>query len=522
MSCQTPKCEKRKTDNENRSWFAAAVAGCAVLSTLVCLSTVAQVTRNMIPGSCKTELDCGLLGECVSGQCVCDPGFTSPNCVQFDLLPSKQASIEGFDDSNYPTWCTRVIYADGEWHMISSYIKNKCALYDYATNGAFLRATAPHPLGPFVFKEEVVPPFHHGAHVERGLDGSYLIFGDGRVMPQSTVRTNCGPGGPGRSKTNRNLVEHGASQEATHSGRDLQRTNLYPRGNSPNDVHMVYIAPKITGPWTRHEIPELQTNIKQFSRWNCNKTNLAPLILKNGTVLMGYRSKSCQDMQWQIDNVCGSSCQKIGIAVSHHGVRGPYVLRESPIRELDGNEDPFMWKNDRGYFMAFHGKVVCGSSQAAINTCGTLGYSRDSFTWYQSPFPLYDGRVNFHPSTGKTFETLALRHRPKILFDNEGVPLVLYNGGQRNGQNYVRSFAFAFNVPQMRDFKQPPECPPKPYVNICTTHERRGITYDRTEPGCRMMGSENCIWCESKQRCMPGTDDRICTAASLDTFYAHC
>jgi hypothetical protein len=486
------------------------------------VNVTAQLTKLNV-GACTKDLDCVLLGKCVNGQCVCDEGWIGTNCHEMDLIPSKQANIEGFDDPAYPTWCTRVIWSEGEWHMISSYIRGKCGLWDYDTNGAILRAVGPTPMGPFTFKEEIVAPFHHGAHIERNLNGDYLIFGDGRAMPQSTIKTNCAVTGGGRGLVqSENLHLHARQETNIIQARDLQNTNLYPKGNSPNDVHMVYTASKISGPWRRHEFKELQTDVSQFNRWNCNKTNLAPLLLRNGSVVMGYRSKSCVDMQYQINNICGKMCQRIGIAVSHHGVYGPYQLRPDPISGLDGNEDPFMWSNDRGYFMVFHGKVACGDSQAATNTCGSFAYSPDTYTWYMSPFPMYNGLVRFHPSTGKTSETLMLRHRPKILFSNEGVPMVLYNAGQRFGQQYVRSFAFAFNTEAMRNFEQPPECPAEPFLNKCTTHQRRNIVYDRTEPGCKMLGSANCIWCPNKNLCMPGTDERICKASSVETFFAHC
>jgi len=491
--------------------------------------TEAQLTRRTPAGTCTSDLDCVLLGSCVQGKCVCDPGYTGPNCQLFDLLPSRVATIEGFDNPAYPAWGGKSIYANGQWHWVGSYIRNRCDIWDYNTNSAFLRATADHPMGPFTFQNEVLPPFHHGAQLERGIDGKYLIFGDGRNMPESTVRKNCAVVGNGgrRREASPEAIAAGFDEDVTRRRR-LQETeadssrNLYPRGNSPNDVHMVAMADSMSGPWTQHWFKELQTDLTAFSKWNCNKTNLAPLLMKNGTVMIAFRSKSCVDMQKQIKEICGMECQKIGMAVSHNGLKGPFHVRPRQLEGLDGNEDPFLWQTKRGFHLVFHGKIVCGASQAAINTCGTYAYSPDSYTWYMSPFPIYEGRVWFHPSTGRTSEVLEYRHRPKILFSNEGVPMVLYTSGKRFSNPYVRNFAFAFNVEEMRNYKEPPKCPPKNFVNACTTHTRRNIVYNRTEPGCQMMGTHNCIWCESKGLCMPGTDADICKASSPETFWAHC
>ena len=39
------------------------------------------------PYACTTPTDCELLGECVSGSCVCRPGFKGPSCGSVDLAP---------------------------------------------------------------------------------------------------------------------------------------------------------------------------------------------------------------------------------------------------------------------------------------------------------------------------------------------------------------------------------------------------------------------------------------------------
>jgi hypothetical protein len=42
---------------------------------------------------CNTADDCEMLGECVTGQCKCFPGFNGPSCAQIDLLPSLDSEF---------------------------------------------------------------------------------------------------------------------------------------------------------------------------------------------------------------------------------------------------------------------------------------------------------------------------------------------------------------------------------------------------------------------------------------------
>jgi hypothetical protein len=349
-----------------------------------------------------------------------------------------------------------------------------------------------------------VPPFHHGAQIERSPDGKYLVFGDGRNMPSSTVKKNCN-------------VFQGRKLRGNKGNKD---EGLYPRGNSPNDVHVVIVADKITGPWTEHVIA--QTDLSREKQWDCNITNLSPVILDGKNIIVAFRSKPCVNMALLSDTVCGKQCQSIGIMESTNGWAGPFVKRPDQLAILAGNEDPFMWKNKRGWHLVMHGKTQCGVSQEDTNTCGTMAYSPDSYTWYHSPFPFYDGKIKFDGTGSQNFEILELRQRPKITFDNYGTPLVLYNGGKRFSRAYVQNFAFAFNTKAMREYKAPPTCP-KQYITTCTFNPGAPASKSKRDiNSCAKMGPNRCLWCANLKSCMPGTDRNICYSPQPDRYYAHC
>ena len=415
----------------------------------------------------------------MNGQCVCDPGFAGSNCQYLDLLPASDPNIEGFDDPNYPAWGGNAIYANGEYHFIVSYMVNKCYITSYGTNSAILRAAGNFPWGPFTFKEEILPPFHHGARVLRDVNKNYLVFGDGKDMPPFTVQTNCQ--GQGRRVLTQNEADARFKSESRARRRfprskykrySKGQSNLYPIGSSPNDEHFVASAITMSaGTWNQDQrlLKDFQTNIKIWDSWDCNKTNLSPVILPNGTVVMAYRSKSCLTHQQQ---GCGNFCQHIAVAVSENGVNGPYTLPPKSIPILDGNEDPFLWYSSKGWHMLLHGKNICGDYQAARDTCGAYAYSSDLINWYLSPYPAYTMQVTFDPSLNIPPENLKYRQRPALYFSNEGIPMVLYNSGQRFQNNYVRNFAFRFNVSQVTNYEAPPACPPNYWMDQCTQFNR--------------------------------------------------
>ena len=70
-------------------------------------------------GACSSAADCGLLGECVSSACVCDPGWTGPACASLDLLPAPVDA--GLRQSNSSNWCGTLLRDEEDASLFHSY-----------------------------------------------------------------------------------------------------------------------------------------------------------------------------------------------------------------------------------------------------------------------------------------------------------------------------------------------------------------------------------------------------------------
>merc|ERR1719231_609996 len=112
------------------------------------------------------------------------------------------------------------------------------------------------------------------------------------------------------------------------------------------------------GPW--HEQVIMQSEPADPAAWNCNKSNPAPLVLPNGTVLLMYRGQPCvRDPHCR--NATANLCEHQGIAVAV-SVDGPYHDRQGKIDALSGNEDAILFRTRRGFAALFHSKNACGQS----------------------------------------------------------------------------------------------------------------------------------------------------------------
>lgn len=372
---------------------------------------------------CSSDLDCSLLGECILGTCMCDPGWKGDKCGLVDLLPTPRNG--GYRNASMASWGGTAIEIDGTWHMFASAISNECPLSQFSTNSHSIHATSPNPGGPYELSDIALPEFHHGTTILKVNDSALALYTDGQNMHGKNVH-DC-------RKTDDEFELNPESDDE-------------PVG--PNDFYTISFSndgPE--GPWDERVI--FVSDFTNPSKWNCNKTNTSPILFENGTVLLMYRGVPCEkDPSCKNDTV--NLCEHVGIAVAH-SVEGPYEDRQGKISELSGNEDAVFFRTKRGYAAIFHGKNGCGPwKEEGHKYCGRLAYSVDTWSWTLNDEPCYNGTITWREENGDVTEDLLLsRQRPKIFFDKDGLtPLFLSNGVEAKDSDLEFTVASPFNIPE--------------------------------------------------------------------------
>ena len=379
--------------------------------------------REELSPVCQTDEDCLYLGECINQACKCNPGFKGSRCHELDLLPTD---IDwGFRDSSRPSWGGMVIYRDGQYHLFASYIMNECDLISYGTNSAILRATSEVPQGPYKYEETVLPPFHHGVAVVEDPHGQIFLWTDGKNTPTKTVH-NC--------ISNPDVIglphHHVVSASVKHG--------LYKFGEGPHDFLTVSTTINFRN-WNQTVV--LHTNLT--AEYSCNRTNPSPLILEDGSVLLAVRTTYCSVSGFAPRCLPDMDCQHIFLARSKSPTSIVSEENWKQVKQLEGSEDPFLWKDSRGrYHILAHSKRACGKGSGS---CGLLASSGNGVDWKSAARPAFTGHVKWRNGEKDKF---YLQQRPKILFDKDKTtPLFLITGVRRRPRAIVQTLMIPFNVP---------------------------------------------------------------------------
>jgi len=125
---------------------------------------------------CVSSLDCSLNGECSSGTCICDPGWSGPSCGNLTLTETDPTLGHAWSNGSW-SWGGLPLQAnDGTWHLFYSQFERGCGLYDWSTNSRIVHAVSPSPTGPFVDVDVVEPAFSHNAQAMRARDGTWVVW----------------------------------------------------------------------------------------------------------------------------------------------------------------------------------------------------------------------------------------------------------------------------------------------------------------------------------------------------------
>eukprot|EP00759_Apiculatamorpha_spiralis_P026156 PhF_6_TR29280/c0_g1_i1/m.42898 len=382
-----------------------------MITTVLLLSLIAQVTFASEGAPCRNSLDCNLNGDCDLGHCVCDPWWSgSAYCDVLSLLPARKA--DGYHRQNVSSWGGMSIQdpVTKEWHLIAAEMVNQCPLGSWKTNSRIIHAVqdTSHgvpltPAGPFRFTDQVLPTFTHNPKVFRAPDGTYLIFYIGGWATSPQVCNS--------SHEVESSEEPPTPTTTQYPGPNGDGCGPQPPYNGGCGI-AIASSTSLNGPWTTIQRVIVEDQRKS-ALLDCAHTNPSPWFFPDGSVVMAINA-----------GFCHNNLETIGLLKAPNW-RGPWKwFTPDPIlKDANGNphacEDPFLWIDHRGWHLLVHNQEGAGVSLYA--------YSQYGYSWVfnaSRPAPYTDTIVWDDGSTDQ-FDV----ERPQFVFDpNTSKPLYLTNG----------------------------------------------------------------------------------------------
>eukprot|EP00755_Sulcionema_specki_P009995 Sspe_Gene.45205::Locus_22340_Transcript_1_1_Confidence_1.000_Length_1562::g.45205::m.45205 len=343
---------------------------------------------------CITDMDCGLNGDCVSGSCRCDAGWTDPpeggniGCSYLKFEDSNPDAF-GYLNSTADTWGGNPVYNpdDGRWHVFTAMFSNGCSVNSWKTNSFIFHAHGPTATGPWTGSDVSVNIFAHNPQTLRLPDGTWLMYFIGGWHYPLSTRQNCtaGPVYP---------------PESSDAGLGPTADGCGPAPNNSGCGIRYAVARSPYGPWDLHNMQ--YTNYNHSSLVDCAKTNPAPLLLRNGSIALAFNG-----------GYCHHSVETIAVMIADSW-DAPFTIFHAPIAMDSASEDPTLWETDRGFHILGHG---LGKTHS-IYAC-----SKDLRTWRQSNQPAYSYTFTFSNGTSVT----ANRMERPIMLANTSGPWMLTN-----------------------------------------------------------------------------------------------
>ncbi|KAH9861539.1 hypothetical protein J1614_011288 [Plenodomus biglobosus] len=346
--------------------------------------------------SCITDDDCSLNGLCTSQTCICDPGWTGPDCGRLDLAPATRGT--GYNHTTYTSPSHYKDFGNSSWggqivqdrsnpklfHLLVDQFSHGCGLNGWRPTSFVARAeSTTGPQGPYHWVQNVTSSFRHNTYVHWNPSSeSYLLWTIGANAPEP-------------------LSCKSVSKAAW-----------------PNNIS-VSSGPDIRGPWTPFHI-------------TVNGTNPAPLPLWDTTT-------TTTTTQEPPTSAIALAAEDLRIFTAPNWT-APYTLISTPPWNTSDysptwTEDPFLWRDKRGnHHVLAHWMIdLVEKNGTKYPRVGAHMFSRRlEGPWSFKLQEAYSSIVDFGAGDVETFKR---RERPKLWFSDDGevTPLYLVTGVQGLG-----------------------------------------------------------------------------------------
>ena len=294
-----------------------------------------------------------------------------------------------FESEGYWVWGSSVIKGnDGKYHMFVSRFPKSLPFHPgWMVASEIVHAISDTPEGPYKFSDIALPA--------RGAQ-----YWDGRSTHNPRIL---------EYQNKYYLIYMGSTHPFANPTYDqLTLDSPWCTVGRSNKRIGLAIADSPYGPWKRFDEPILKTKPNTF--YSFLVSNPSPIIQEDGSVMMIFKGRT-----YVGDDKFSDMALGMAYAPS---IEGPYTVLNNgqPIFQVDGQgeaEDPFLWKDSRGYHAIFKDHVAKFTGEKGG---GVMAHSPNGIQWTTDKDPkAYSRTVEWED--GKV-EMQGQLERPFLLFEN--------------------------------------------------------------------------------------------------------
>ena len=294
-----------------------------------------------------------------------------------------------FESEGYWVWGSSVITGnDGKYHMFVSRFPKSLPFHPgWMVASEIVHAISDTPEGPYKFSDIALPA--------RGAQ-----YWDGRSTHNPRIL---------EYQNKYYLIYMGSTHPFANPTYDqLTLDSPWCTVGRSNKRIGLAIADSPYGPWKRFDEPILKTKPNTF--YSFLVSNPSPIIQEDGSVMMIFKGRT-----YVGDDKFSDMALGMAYAPS---IEGPYTVLNNgqPIFQVDGQgeaEDPFLWKDSRGYHAIFKDHVAKFTGEKGG---GVMAHSPNGIQWTIDKDPkAYSRTVEWED--GKV-EMQGQLERPFLLFEN--------------------------------------------------------------------------------------------------------